>query len=155
MVVEEAFENIIYPGLKEYLIENSNYSPIVTKAYTEQSKVFPIVIVNLNRVINNYGNLTYGEENYPFRIDINIYANDKTIDIVESGVSTHKKVSKITIASEISGLVETYFKTNFRVTVNRQDDIDNIDGSIRRNFIRISGIFDTKFGEGNYVIYPQ
>lgn len=147
MVVDDVYKEIIYPELKQYIVENSIYSPSVTKVYTEQSKVFPLVTVNLSRVINNYGNLSYSEENYPFRIDVNVYANDKTI----SG----KKVSKITIADELSDLIETYFKSNYKVTVNRQDDIDNIDGTIRRNFIRISGVLDTKYGEGNYVIYPQ
>ena len=147
MVFDEIFKEIIYPNLKEYLVENSIYSPCVTKVYTEQSKVFPLVTVNLSRVINNYGNLSYSEEYYPFRIDVNVYANDKSID--------NTKISKITIADEITDLVESYFKENFKVTINRQDDLDNIDGSIRRNFIRISGILDTKFGEDNYKIYPQ
>lgn len=147
MIVDDIYKTIIYPGLKEYIITNSVYSPSVTKVYTEQSKVFPIVTVSLSRVINNYGNLSYSEENYPFRIDINVYANDKTIN--------NSKTSKITIADEISDLVETYFKNNYRVTVNRQDDLENIDGTIRRNFIRISGVLDTKYGENNYVIYPQ
>ena len=147
MVVDDVYKEIIYPELKQYIVENSIYSPSVTKVYTEQSKVFPLVTSNLSRVINNYGNLSYSEENYPFRIDINVYANDKTVD--------GKKVSKITIADELSDLIETYFKSNYKVTVNRQDDIDNIDGTIRRNFIRISGVLDTKYGEDKYVIYPQ
>lgn len=147
MVFDKIFKEIIYPELKQYLVDNSEYSPCVTRVYTEQSKVFPLVTVNLSRVINNYGNLSYSEENYPFRIDVNVYANDKSVN--------NKKISKITIADEISDLVETYFKNNYKITINRQDDLDNIDGSIRRNFIRINGILDTKFGEDNYMIYPR
>lgn len=147
MVVDRIFKEIIYPELKQYIADNSIYSPSVTKVFTEQSKVFPLVTVQLPRVINEFGNLSYTEERYPFRIDVNIYANDKTID--------NKKVSKITICDEITDIIETYFKTNYKVIINRQDDIDNIDGTIRRNFIRISGVLDTRFGENNYVIYPQ
>lgn len=147
MIMDEIYKNTIFPALKQYLTENSIYSPYTTKVFTEQSKVFPLVTTHLSRVINNYGNLSYTEETYPFRIDINVYANDKTV----SG----SKVSKVTIADEISDLVETYFKSNYKVTINRQDDIDNIDGTIRRNFIRVSGVLDTKYGENNYVIYPQ
>ena len=147
MIVDEIFKNIIYPELKQYVTENSDYSPSVTKVFTEQSKVFPLVTVHLSRVINNYGNLSYTEETFPFRIDINSYAIDKTVN--------GQKVSKITIADELSDLVETYFKSNYKVTINRQDDIDNIDGTVRRNFIRVSGVLDTKYGENNYVIYPQ
>lgn len=147
MEVEKIYDEKIYPELKQYLTENSKYSPATTKVYTEQSKVFPIVTVCLSRVINNYGNLSYTEERFPFRIDINVYSNDKTID--------GKKVSKITICDEICANIENYFRTNYKVTINRQDDIDNIDGTIRRNFIRISGVLDTKYGENKYVIYPQ
>jgi hypothetical protein len=147
MVVDEVYKNIIYPELKAYVTTNSIYSPSVTKVYTEQSKVFPLITVNLSRVINNYGNLSYTEETYPFRIDINVYAVEKTVN--------GQKVSKITIADELSDLIETYFKSNYRVTINRQDDIDNIDGTVRRNFIRVNGVLDTKYGEDNYVIYPQ
>lgn len=147
MKFKELFDETILPNFKEYVITNSKYSPVVTDVLNEQSKVFPIVTVNASRVLNNYGNLSYTEENYPFRIDINMYANDKSLD--------GKKISKITIANELSNLVETYFKSNYKVTINRQDNFDNIDGTIRRNFIRVSGVLDTKFGENNYRIYPQ
>ena len=146
MRVNDLYKNKIFPELKNYVETNSIYSPLVTKIYTEQSKVFPIVIVELTREREIFTTLTYGEKRYPFRIDINVYSNDKTID--------NTKVSKIVITDEISDLIETYFNDSCKVSISRQDDIANIDGNIRRNFIRVEGILDTKLGEDDIIIYP-
>lgn len=146
MIANKLLKEKIYPELKEYIETNSEYSPLVTKVYTEQSKVFPIVTVQLATERQNFGNLTYGERTYPFRIYINVYANDKTIK--------NTKVSKIAITDEISELVETYFNESCKVSLSREDDIANIDGTIRRNLIRVEGIIDTKLGEDNLIIYP-
>lgn len=146
MRINDLYKEKIYPELKEYVVSNSMYNPVVTKVYTEQSKVFPIVTVELSSVRQKFNNLTWGEKTYPFRIDINVYSNDKTIN--------NTKVSKIAITDEISELVETYFNDNYKISISRQDDIANIDGSIRRNLIRVDGILDTKWGEEGLTIYP-
>ena len=119
---------------------------MVTKVFTEQSKVFPLVTVRLVKEKQKFNTLTYGEKTYPFRIEINVYSNDKSID--------NTKVSKIVITDEISDLIETYFNENCKVSLTREDDIANIDGNIRRNLIVVEGIVDTKLGEDNLIIYP-
>ena len=146
MRVNDLYKEKIYPELKEYILSHSLYSPVVTKVYTEQSKVFPIVTVQLVRERQVFNNLTWGELTYPFRIDINVYANDKTIN--------NTKVSKIVITDEISGIIEDYFNNSCKVSIYRQDDLANIDGNIRRNFIRVEGILDTKWGDNDITIYP-
>lgn len=146
MIAKKWYNEKLYPELKEYVEQNSIYSPLVTKVYTEQSKVFPIVTVQLVKEKQVFGNLTWGEKRYPFRININIYSNDKTIN--------NTKVSKIAITDEISELVETYFNESCKVSLNREDDIANIDGNIRRNIVIVDGILDTKLGEENIIIYP-
>lgn len=146
MRVKQLYNEKIFPELKEYVETNSSYSPLVTKVHTEQSKVFPIVIVQLVREKQIFNTLTWGEKTYPFRIDINVYSNDKTIN--------NTKVSKKTITDEISDLIEGYFNENYKVSITRQDDMANIDGNIRRDFIRIDGILDTKWGEEGLTIYP-
>ena len=146
MRVKELYNDKIFPELKSYVETNSIYSPLITKIYTEQSKVFPIVTVQLVRERQIFNTLTYGEKTYPFRIDINIYSNDKTIN--------NTKVSKLVINDEISGLIEDYFNSNYKVSISRQYDLANIDGSIRRDYIRIEGILDTKWGEDGLTIYP-
>lgn len=146
MRVKQLYNEKFFPELKSYIETNSIYSPLVTKVYTEQSKVFPIVTVQLVRERQIFNNLTWGEQTYPFRIDINVYSNDKTIN--------NTKVSKIVITDEISSLIENYFNENYKVSISRQDDMANIDGNIRRDFIRVEGILDTKWGEEGLTIYP-
>ena len=146
MRVKQLYNEKIFPELKNYVETNSIYSPLVTKVYTEQSKVFPIVIVQLVRERQIINNLTWGEKTYPFRIDINIYSPDKTIN--------NTKVSKIVITDEIASLVEDYFNESCKVSISRQDDMANIDGNIRRDFVRVEGILDTKWGEEELTIYP-
>lgn len=146
MIAKKVFKEKFFPELKEYVETNSIYSPLVTKVSTEQSKVFPIVTARLVTERQKFGNLTYGEKRYSFRIYIDVYSNDKSIN--------NTKVSKITITDEISDLIETYFNETCKVSLSRDDDIANIDGTIRRNLIRVEGIIDTKLGEDNLIIYP-
>ena len=147
MIVENIFETIIYPELKAYVETNSIYNPKVTKKKPQESKLFPIVPVKLYPVTNKYNNLNYGEETYTFKIEINIYAEEKTINNV--------KVSKRTICNEITSKVVEYFKNNYHVTIKTELDALNVDINIQRNTVRVSGKLDTKYGENNYVIYPN
>ncbi len=146
MRVKQLYNEKFFPELKSYVETNSIYSPLVTKVYTEQSKVFPIVTVQLVRERQIFNTLTWGEQTYPFRIDINVYSNDKTIN--------NTKVSRKTINDEIVGLIEDYFNNNYKISISEQLDLANIDGNIRRDFVRVEGILDTKWGEDGLTIYP-
>ena len=146
MIVEDIFENTIYPKLKKYVENTSIYKPLVTKKMTQESKIFPIVPIKLLPVENQYNNLSYGEETYTFGIDIGVYSTDKIID--------DKKVSKRTICNEITGVIVDYLKSNYHVTIKTELDVANIDTDVHRNNIRITGKLDTKYGLNKLVIYP-
>lgn len=143
MIVENIFEDKIFPELKQYVEEKSIYNPIVTKAMPQQSKVFPIVPVKLLPVTNKYNNLSYGEETYTFGIKVEIYA-------IASG-----KTSKRTICNEVTEQVVNYFKTNYHVTIKTELDVINADSNVHRNIVNITGKLDTKYGLDNLVIYPN
>lgn len=143
MIVENIFENKIFPELKKYVEEKSIYKPTVTKAMPQQSKVFPIVPVKLLPVTNKYNNLSYGEETYTFGIEINVYS-------MASG-----KTSKRTICNEVTEQVVDYFKNNYHVTIKTELDALNADSNVHRNVIKITGKLDTKYGLDNLVIYPN
>lgn len=143
MIVENIFENKIFPELKKYVEEKSIYKPTVTKAMPQQSKVFPIVPVKLLPVTNKYNNLSYGEETYTFGIEINVYS-------MASG-----KTSKRTICNEVTEHVVDYFKNNYYVTIKTELDAINADSNVHRNIIKITGKLDTKYGLDNLVIYPN
>lgn len=147
MLVEDIFNDTIYPNLKTYVETNSLYSPKVTKKNPLDSKIFPIVPVKLLPIENTYNNLSYGEETYNFGIEINIYAQEKTV-----GTS---KLSKKTICDEVTKKVIEYFKNNYHVSIKLEYDLPNIDSNIHRNYVRITGKLDTKYGSNNLVIYPR
>lgn len=146
-MVKKTFETIIYPKMKNYVEMQSIYKPKVTKKQTQESKIFPIVPIRLLPIENSYNNLSYSEETYSFGIDINVYAQDKTID--------NLKVSKKTICDEITEKIIEFYKTNYHVTIRVEYDIPNIDSNIHRNNIRITGKLDTKYGLNKLVIYPR
>ena len=147
MIVNNVFENIIYPKLKEYVETKSIYSPKVTKKQVQDSKIFPIVPVKLLPIENQYNNLNYGEQTYTFGIDINVYAQDKTVG--------NKKTAKKTICDEVTKIVSDFFMETYHVTIKIEYDILNIDSSIHRNNIKITGKLDTKYGLDKLVIYPR
>nr|DAM10949.1 MAG TPA: hypothetical protein [Caudoviricetes sp.] len=133
--------------MKKYVEEKSIYNPLITKAMPQESKVFPIVPTKLLPVTNQYNSLNYGEETYTFGIDINVYAQDKTID--------GKRVSKRTICNEVTEQIVAYYKTNYRVTIRIELDAINVDSNVHRNIVRITGKLDTKYGLDKLVIYPN
>lgn len=143
MIVENIFEDKIFPELKKYVEEKSIYKPTVTKAMPQQSKVFPIVPVKLLPVTNKYNNLSYGEETYTFGIEINVYS------------MTSGKASKRTVCNEVTKHVVNYFKNNYHVTIKAELDAINADSNVHRNIIKITGKLDTKYGLDNLVIYPN
>lgn len=147
MIVETVFKDIIYPKLKQYVESKSIYNPKVTKKQVLDSKIFPIVPVKLLPVEIQYNNLSYGEETYTFGIDINIYAQDKTIGT--------NKLAKKTICDEVTRQVEEFFRTTYHVTIRTEYDLLNIDSSVHRNNVRITGKLDTKYGLDKLVIYPK
>lgn len=147
MLTQEILENELYPDLKEYLEEHSNYSPILVKRYTGESKVFPLVTMLLYRTSRDYTTLTYGEKTYDFRLEIDVYAKD----IVNEGA----KVSKRIVGNEITKHIVDFFEEYYTVSIRVNYDTVNMDGEVYRNNVRISGVLDTKYGNDKLVTYPS
>lgn len=146
-LVQEVFNNKIYPELKSYIDNNSIYKPLVVKSKPSVSKVFPIVPIKLLPSQNTYGNLSYTQENFSFGIEIDINAQDKTFD--------GNKVSKRLICEEITNWIVKYFKENYRVTIYIDSNATITDDNVHRALVRISGVLDTRYGIDNLVIYPR
>ena len=112
MIIEDLFENTIYPNLKQYVENTSIYSPLVTKKKPQESKKFPIVPVKLLPTTNTFTTVNYDNETYSFGINIDVYAIDTIID--------GKEISKRTICNEITDVIVNYFKSNLRVTIKTE-----------------------------------
>lgn len=148
-LVQEVFNDTIYPELKEYIETNSIYSrnQLVNKNKPTTQPTFPIILVKLLPSTNVYGNLNYSEERFNFGIEIDINAQDKTVNDV--------KVSKRTICEELTSWIITYFKTNYRVIITSEPNAPTTDETVHRAVIRVSGVIDTKYGLDKLIIYPK
>lgn len=131
----------MYIGLKEYLKENSKYSPSVYKK-EPNAKVFPVVIMKLNSLTDDYSTLKYTDRVYNIDIEINIYAVQKN------------SISEMTICNEITNLIYTYFMDNYQLRVNILRNVPNIDSSVYRNQMTVTFKVDTRW-KGKLVISPR
>ena len=61
--------------------QKSKYTPKVLKSAPTESKIFPLVIVQNPRIIIDEETLSYTEQKYIFKIEIEIYATEKTVGI--------------------------------------------------------------------------
>lgn len=131
----------IYQELKQYLDDNSIYTPYVYKREAENTN-FPKVIVKELPRDSYFTTLKYGDEKYNFGLEINVYA-------LPDG-----DIPSATISTEISNHIETFFKEQYRMSVNVSHDVPNIDTSVYRDLIQAKCIVDTKY-EDKLVIYPS
>ena len=146
-LVQEVFNETIFPNLKELVEKQSLYNPKVVKSKPSVSKIFPIVPIKLLPSQNTYGNLSYTQERFSFGIEIDINSQDKVVE--------DKIISRRTICEEITNLVIKYFKENFRVSIYIEPNAVSTDDTVHRAVIRISGVIDTRYGKDNLVIYPR
>lgn len=131
----------IYRELKQYLIDNSIYNPYVYKSEIENTN-FPKVIVKELPRDSYFTTLKYGDEVYNFGLEINVYA------------LPNSDIPSATISTEISNHIETFFKEQYRMSVNVSHNIVNIDTSVYRDLIQVKCIVDTKYKD-KLVIYPS
>lgn len=147
MVVENVFNNVIYPNLKTYLTEHLDYGVHVIDKYTQEASSIlfpePIVVVKLLPYTNTYNNLSYGEVTYSFGINVDIYAMDL------------EDTARETICEEIRHSTESFLENNYRLKVKITPNAPNADDNIQRDNIRATGTIDTKYGLDNLVIYPK
>lgn len=120
MIVADLFEQTIFPGLKDFVESNSN--ALVSKKNIDS---YPLVVVKLLPIKNQYSSLNYEEETYIFGIDIKILSDE---DI-----------------TSITNQVIEYFRTNFRLTLRLELDVSE---SVHQNNIRVTGKMQ------NHIVYP-
>ena len=121
-----------FKEIKSYLISHSMYSPYIFKNEPEE-KLFPVVIIKELPRTFRYTTLKHTDIIYYFSLEINIYA------MQSNGVSA------ITIADELTNLIEKYFYDNYKMRIQIYKNISNIDTSVIRNLIQIKCKVDTKY----------
>ncbi len=112
MIVENLFEEMIFPGLKNYVESNSN--ALVSKKKVDS---YPLVVAKLLWVKNQYNSLDYKEKTYIFKICIEMYSNTEDI-------------------GSITELVMNYLENNFRVSLRLEF---NVSEEMFQNNIIVTG----------------
>lgn len=143
MIVKEFYKKTFLPNLKREVEANSKYNPLITENRTQESKKFPIAVVELLATKNKFNNLSYGEETHDLGICINVYA-------IDNGTT-----SKATICDEVTMKIVEHIRANYKVTVDYKLNAPNVDSNVYRNIITIKGTLDTKYGLDKLVIYPR
>lgn len=138
--IQKIYDDIFYK-LKEYLENNSSYNPYVKKR-EPNDKLFPLVVIKELYETSKYTTLSYGDEIYNMDLEINIYA-------IQNG-----KIANVTIANEITFLIEKFFKENYKVNIKISLDVANIDTTVMRNLITVSFKIETKYKD-KLVISPK
>lgn len=137
----QAIYDTIYKELKAYLNKNSIYSPYVYKKESNNKK-FPVVIVKEIIDESIYTTLKYTDEIYYMDLEINVYAIQ------------NNNVSNMTIANEITNLIEKFFKETYKVKIKISKDVANLDTSVYRNIVTISFKIETKYKD-KLIISPR
>lgn len=136
-----------YSNLKQYVSENSIYSPDFKKLKPNEIANFPFVTCVEGEYDYSYQTLKYTNEKYHFNLmEINIFAQNKTVG--------GKQISGITIKDEIRSHIERYFYDVFRLKVKTVPNAPNVDDSIYRCIIYVSCTVDTKYKD-KLVLYPN
>ena len=63
-------------------------------------------------------------------------------------------VSNMTIANEITNIIEQFFKDNYKVRVRARRDADNIDPTVYRNIVTVRLKVETKYKD-KLIISPR
>ena len=137
----QGFYDIVYKELKEFITTNSKYKPYVFKEEPE-SKLFPLVVIKEPIRNGTYTTLKYTDKIYTFNTTINIFA-------VKSG-----NISGNSICEELSNIIERFFDEVYKMKININAGMINIDEDVSRTIITISCRVDTKFKD-RLVIYPE
>lgn len=120
----------IFDKYKEYLLENSSYSPTVVKYNNNTVSKFPTVVCTLSNWVDT-DNVTIDKiESYQqYYFTINIYTKDKTKG---SDIVTASQV----ISEELSELTTQFFGKILNMKKTRHSPEPNLDTSVLRVVIQ-------------------
>lgn len=124
--------NEIFQEYKQYITENSQYSPRVVKTYTSTSTYFPIISCQLSNFTDtDYCTIDMVEKYEEMYLTIDIYAQDKNIDGI--------KFASQLINDELTELTIQFFNSKkLKRTLCRLTP--NLDKDITRRTIQYQGL---------------
>ena len=93
--------------------------------------MFPLVIIQKPRIIIDDETLSYTGQKYNFKIEIEIYATDKTVGT--------KKIARQTIIEELENLIYEVFEEYYKFKGNEPQTRPNADINVSREAIQFEG----------------
>lgn len=139
MDADEKFEEI-YQAYRKYMLENSKYSPEITKKNLETASKFPTVTFTMsNNTATDNCTIDYIEQYEEFYFTINIYTKDKTVD--------NKVVASQIINNELSKLTNEYLGQKLHMKKTLNSPTPNLDTSILRRTMRYQCMIGSAMGD--------
>lgn len=114
----------IYPNLKEYLTEKSQYSPRILQKAIKQSDKFPLVTIIESDNSNDIVDTNFMESTDNVDLTIDIYTQDKTLE--------NSIISCVSISNELVGLTDYILSKKYRFRRVFCKRTPNLDSSIYR-----------------------
>ena len=131
----------IFQILKQFLVEESQYSPIVSKQELRQSDKFPLVVFTEEDNAYLIGTTRFEETKSRLDYEVNIYATDKKVG--------NSIVSRQVIARELEGLVDNVLGYNLKMVRRSSRPTPNLD----KNVYRITMRYRTNINDNTGKLY--
>lgn len=122
--------NQVFTTAKEYILAQSQYTPLVTKRIPEQSGHFPVVTIVQIRDRLHDETLKKTEQKVVLAFEVNVFAQD-----------TEEK-NGLEIIDELKELVDEVFSDQLGMTREMDEPMDNLDRYVRRQYMRYSCILN-------------
>lgn len=122
--------NQVFTTAKEYILERSQYTPLVTKRIPEQSGHFPVVTIVQIRDRLHDETLKKTEQKVVLAFEVNVFAQDT------------EETNGLEIIDELKELVDEVFGDQLGMTREMDEPMDNLDRYVRRQYMRYSCILN-------------
>ena len=124
--------NSIFKEYQDFIVNNSQFSPMVVKSYTSTSTHFPIISCQLSNIVDtDYCTIDMIEKFDEMYLTIDIYTKDKNVDGV--------KFASQQINDELTELTLQFFSSiKMKKTLCRLTP--NLDKEITRRTIQYQGL---------------
>ena len=139
MIINLEVYNKIFNILKQFLADESQYNPIVTKQELRQSDKFPLVVITEEDNAYLTGTTRFEETKSRVEYEINVYATDMKVG--------NQIVAKQEIARELVGLIDNVMSYNLRMIRRSCRPTPNLDKNIYRITIRYRGNINDNTGK--------
>ena len=139
MIINLEVYNKIFNILKQFLADESQYNPIVSKQELRQSDRFPLVVITEEDNAYLTGTTRFEETKSRVEYEINVYATDKSIN--------NKMVSRQEIARELVGLIDNVMGYNLKMIRRSCRPTPKLDKNIYRITLRYKGNVNDNTGK--------